>query len=83
MAAAARLGQLKVRWHCLQADVALAVHSVDCTARDMSYINSYSHETPQIEVCEVRFVSSGCSSRTARCLREVNLAVVDKVTGRV
>ena len=45
-AAAARLGQLKVRWHRLQADLALAVQAVDRPVRAVSYINCHSQETP-------------------------------------
>ena len=45
-AAAARLWQLNVRWHRLQADVALAVQAVDCTVRAMSCSNYYSQDLP-------------------------------------
>ena len=44
-AAAARLGQLKVHWHRLQTDVALAVQAVDRPVRAVSCSNCYSQET--------------------------------------
>ena len=45
-AAAARLWQLQVLSHRLQADAALAVQAIDCLMRVMSCINCYSQETP-------------------------------------
>ena len=67
----------------LQASMPLAVRVFDRTDWAISFGDWYSKRNPHSEPTEVRFHPDRSTSASEKCVRKLNFAVVDIVTGRV